>query len=245
MQILRKASQVTPDGLVALYSYPGEGPCVRANMIASIDGAAGLPGRSGELGAAGDRALFALLRTAADVVVVGAHTALTEGYRQPAGPALALVSRSLQIPTDYSPLTDPRTVVLTCSAAPEQRRTALERAGATLVDCGTDTVEPTAIAAECARRGWPRILLEGGPRLLGAFVAADALDELCLSTSPVILGGAAARTVDVDEEWTRPMRCAHLLTDDDGYLYARWVRRPAPTAAHTGDGTHDAAASPG
>ncbi|QKT07240.1 dihydrofolate reductase family protein [Gordonia sp. X0973] len=231
MQILHKASEVTPDDLTRMYAYPdGPTPVVRANMIASIDGAAGLEGRSGDLAAAGDHQIFALLRSLADVVVVGAHTALTEGYRQPDGPALALVSRTLDIPTDYPPLRDPRTLVLTCDAAPATRATALTDAGATLVSCGTASVSPAAIGAECGRRGWRCILLEGGPRLLGAFVAADALDELCLTTSPLIVGGSASRAVNVDAEFARPMRCAHLLGDDDGYLFALW---------RSSDGEHD------
>lgn len=240
MQILRKASEVTPDELRVLYAYPDGGPHVRANMIASIDGAAGLEGRSGDLGADGDRRIYRLLRALSDVVVVGAHTAITEGYRQPDGPALAIVSRSLQIPVDYAPLSHPRTLVLTCSTAPPQRRQALTRAGATLVDCGADTVDPRAVIAECARRDWPAILLEGGPRLLGSFVAADALDELCLTTSPVIVGGTATRPVHVDAEAAHPLRCAHLLGDDDGYLYARWVR----TRDQSGDETHNSTRVP-
>nr|WP_249361807.1 dihydrofolate reductase family protein [Gordonia araii] len=207
-----------------MYAYPGTAPYVRANMIASIDGAAGLQGRSGDLAADGDKTIFGVLRSLADVVVVGAHTAVTEGYRQPDGPALMIASRSLDLPDGYPPLADPRTIVLTCTAAPADRRAALTAAGATVVDCGADAVEPERVVAECAVRGWPRILLEGGPRLLGSFLAADALDELCLSTSPVILGGSAARPVDLDEERAHAFRCELLLTDDDGYLYARWTR---------------------
>ena len=227
MWLTDKASEVPPEHLTSLYSYPPGGAYVRANMVASIDGAAGLQGRSGGLGGPGDREIFALLRACADVVVVGASTAVTEGYHQPDGAVLALVSRSLSIPDDYGPLSHPETVVLTCGSAPEQRRADLARAGATLIDCGTDTVDPAAITALCAERGWTRILLEGGPRLLGSFVAADALDELCLTTSPVIVGGTAPRPVVVDAEKVHPMTRAHLLTDDEGYLYARWIRRPA------------------
>ncbi|HNP58124.1 MAG TPA: dihydrofolate reductase family protein [Gordonia sp. (in: high G+C Gram-positive bacteria)] len=224
MWLTDKASEVTSERLTSLYAYPPGGAYVRANMVASIDGAAGLEGRSGGLGGPGDRKIFSLLRACADVVVVGASTAVTEGYHQPDGPALALVSRSLSIPDDYGPLSHPQTVVLTCASAPEQRRADLGRVGATLLDCGTDTVDPAAAIAACVERGWTRILLEGGPRLLGSFVAADALDELCLTTSPVIVGGSAPRPVVVDAEKVHPMTRAHLLSDDDGYLYARWIR---------------------
>lgn len=50
-------------------------------MIASVDGAASLQGRSGALGGPADKSLFALLRALADVIVVGTATTRTEGYR--------------------------------------------------------------------------------------------------------------------------------------------------------------------
>ena len=59
------------DQLHDLYSYPGTGDCVvRGNAIASLDGAATTAGTSGGLGGPGDRRLFAVLREAADVIVV-------------------------------------------------------------------------------------------------------------------------------------------------------------------------------
>ncbi|WP_279103803.1 dihydrofolate reductase family protein [Gordonia paraffinivorans] len=258
---LHKATQVTPDEgesetlrqLARQYPYPpraAEGPgarapYVRANMVTSIDGAVTVEGRSGGLGGPGDNAVFRTLRGLADVILVGAGTAITEGYRLPepdavfaelrAGngqapaPALALVSRSLSIPPDYAPLTHENTVVLTCAAAPADRRAALLDAGATLVDCGDDTVETEEIIAECGRREWPRVLCEGGPRLLGAVVAADLLDELCLTTSPVLAGGDAGRIVadtraDGAGLASRGMTPAAIMSDDDGFVFTRWVR---------------------
>src|SRR5580658_1525233 len=58
-------------------------PAVRLNMIASVDGAATVDGRSGQLGGPPDKAVFATLRSLADVVMVGAGTMRAEGY----GPA--------------------------------------------------------------------------------------------------------------------------------------------------------------
>ena len=128
---LQKATQVTSDDelgqLAELYRYPprpssGPGaaaPFVRANMVASIDGAVTYDGKSGGLGGPGDRAVFRVLRGLADVILVGAGTATTEGYGRPQAdealaahreslgqapaPALALVSRSLSIPPDFEP----------------------------------------------------------------------------------------------------------------------------------------------
>ena len=68
------------------------------------------------------------------------------------------------------------------------------------------------------------MLTEGGPSLLGRWLEAGVVDELCLTTSPVVVGGDAGRVVagpPVDAEG--PWRLAHLL-EDDGTLLARWVR---------------------
>ncbi|MHC3001139.1 pyrimidine reductase family protein [Gordonia sp. GN26] len=262
---LQKATQVTSAesgekgnetllGLAEHYRYPprpSEGPgaaapFVRANMIASIDGAATHDGKSGGLGGDGDKTVFRVLRGLADVILVGAGTATTEGYRQPRpdsafadlreangqapAPALALVSRSLSIPPDYPPLSDPDTVVLTCASAPAERRTALVDAGATLIDCGEDAVDTSALIETCGERGWPRVLCEGGPRLLGSIIAADLLDELCLTTSPHLAGGDAGRIAvqaGDGKDGTaalKGMSPAAIITDDDGYVFTRWLR---------------------
>lgn len=75
--------------LVAAYAYPVDlrHRWVRANMVATLDGAAsGTDGLSGSINTGADRAVFALLRALADVVLVGAGTARDEGYRPLRGP---------------------------------------------------------------------------------------------------------------------------------------------------------------
>lgn len=249
MLYVQKATQVTfsqdeaADYLADLYAYPEPtaGAWVRANMIATIDGAASVDGTSGGLGGDGDKTLFTVLRGLADVVLVGARTAIAENYRQPSpdssfaerraaagqapAPALALVSRSLSIDPAYPPLRGPGTTVLTCSAADPQRRSVLADAGASLVDCGDETVDFRLVVEHLAAAGQPRILCEGGPSLLGSLIAVDALDELCLTTSPYVAGGDAGRVAaSAGSGSLHPLRAAHVLTDDDGYVFSRWTR---------------------
>src|SRR3954470_15903191 len=74
-----------PD-LESIYAFParagaGGSRWLRANFVASIDGAIEVGGRSGPLGGPGDHRIFHLLRALADVVLVGAGTVRTEGYR--------------------------------------------------------------------------------------------------------------------------------------------------------------------
>jgi riboflavin biosynthesis pyrimidine reductase len=96
-----------------------------------------------------------------------------------------------------------------------------------VLDCsGADPgqVDEAALLAGLAARGMRRVLTEGGPMLLGAFVQRDLLDELCLTIAPYLVGGLARRIATGPGQVLTRMRCAHLLTDDAGYLYARYVK---------------------
>ncbi|WP_059036471.1 pyrimidine reductase family protein [Gordonia desulfuricans] len=242
-----KAIHVTPDDAdetdlyrVLADRYPHPERYVRANMIATIDGAISVSGRSGQLGGPTDRAVFRTLRGLADVVLVGAATALAETYHQPqpdpqfsahrgagrpAAPVLALVSRSLTIDPAYPPLAHPDTLVLTCAAADPQRRHALTASGATLVDCGEGTVDLVVALRHLGERGLTRVLCEGGPRLLGSMIAADLLDELCISTSPMLAAGDAPRiALGPDLPHLPRFTPTQILSDDDGYVFTRWTR---------------------
>lgn len=234
--------------LTRLYAYP-DGPArcvVRGNAIASLDGGATTEGTSGGLGAAGDRRLFGLLRELADVIVVGAGTARAENYggarmtaaqrqrRQRTGqaevPPIALVTRSGVIDHDMAVLTDTETppLVLTCAQAAGAARSRLGSA-AEVIDCsGADPsqVDLATALERLAGRGLTRVLTEGGPSLLGSFVADGLLDELCLTTAPLLVGGGAVRiTGGSGDDMLTAMHRAHVLADADGYLYARYLRR--------------------
>src|SRR6476659_3163207 len=121
---------------------PAEGRCwVTAHMVAGLDGTAAVGGRVGALSTAPDKALFADMRTLADVVLVGARTVREEGYGPvrlsearvasraaqglPPTPPLAIVSRSLDLDWESRAFAaapaGSRTIVVTCRAAPAHR----------------------------------------------------------------------------------------------------------------------------
>lgn len=202
--------------LARLYAYPAgpERPWVRANMVASVDGAASLEERSGGLSGKADKLVFSLLRGLADVVLVGAGTARAENYRparplhdaalwpelragRTAAPPIAVVSRQLDLDVTAALIAEApaesRTIVITTAAAPAERRKAAAAAGADVVIAGEDAVDLPAALAALTDRGHLRMLTEGGPRLLGQLVAAGLMDELCLTVSPLLAGGDASR----------------------------------------------------
>lgn len=231
-----------------LYAYPDPGPgrwIVRANAIASLDGAATTAGTSGGLGGPGDRDLFGVLRELADVIVVGAGTARAENYggarmsasqrrnRQGRGqsevPPIAVVTRSGVLSDDLAVLTDTEVppLVLTCAQAAPDARTRLG-ATAEVLDCSGE--DPTGVdlataLGRLAGAGLSRVLTEGGPSLLGTFIGQDLLDEMCLTWAPVLAGGDSVRIAAGDWEVLTSMRRAHVLADAEGYLYSRYVRR--------------------
>ena len=70
------------------------------------------------------------------------------------------------------------------------------------------------------------VLSEGGPTLIGQLAAADVLDELCLSVSPLVVGGDAARVTDIATTTNRHYDLARVL-EEDSMLLLRYVRHRA------------------
>jgi riboflavin biosynthesis pyrimidine reductase len=246
--------------LAGLYAYPDAAaarpaPWLRANMIASVDGAASLSGLSGALSGAADRLVFSVLRSLADVILVAAGTARAEKYRpvraseiwpqlrrgRPATPPIAVITRSLDLDAGHALLAggpgQARTIVLTTQAAPAGRRDAAAR-HADVIVAGPDTVSPAAAVGVLAARGHRRVLVEGGPSLLGQISAAGLLDEICLTFSPVLAGSPAGRILSqprADQPGPGPgpscgrpglpegLRLAHVL-EDQGSLLCRYLR---------------------
>ena len=116
-----------------------------------------------------------------------------------------------------------RPLILTSTDAPAERRAALEDV-ADVVDCGSDRVRAPAAIAELGRRGLLRVLCEGGPAVLGDFTRSGAVDELCLSISPLLVGGDGPRISvgDSPEDAVR-LTLASLLTEESA-LYALYRR---------------------
>ena len=71
----------------------------------------------------------------------------------------------------------------------------------------------------------PVVLAEGGPTLNGQLAAADLLDELCLTTSPLVVGGSGPRIVgDGGPHEPRPFVIDRAVTAR-GLLFTRYLRR--------------------
>jgi riboflavin biosynthesis pyrimidine reductase len=214
------------DRLVDLYR-PGAAEWVRLNLIGSVSGSAtGPDGTSETLTNPVDRAILGVIRGHADVVVVGAASIRAEGYFVPRNGALAVVSRSGNFADhQIKGTTQHGTLIILCpAAAVERARASIGMPEITIIAVPDDDGSLTAPAIVTALRGagYRSIVVEGGPALATLFVTDDAVDELCLTTSPVLNGGAMP-LFGAHEFADRPLTLTQLLIDSGGATYARWA----------------------
>ena len=231
------------DDIGRLYAYPEAG-LVRANMVSSLDGAVSADGRSKPISGPADMFMFGLLRALADVIVVGAGTARTEGYgpgrareefahlRKQSGqdpaPTIAIITRSAHLDPEAAIFTNALTptIVITCRSAAEERRTHLAEVADVHI-CGDETVDLPRAIALLRERGMRRVLCEGGPSLLGDLTSEGLVDELALTLSPTVAGGHAGRILTTQQTLLQPMRSRALL-EQDGYLFGLYERGERP-----------------
>lgn len=192
----------------SLHEADAARPWIRANMVATIDGAVtGADDRSGSISSPADKRVFSVLRSLADAVIVGAGTARAERYTrlhakprhadqrgdrgQEGAPLLVLVSRSGQVDLDRLDEAGSGGVVLHASreqCSPARRAELVERLGEDAVILHAEAVTPRAVIDDLRRRGCREVVHEGGPALLGTWIGEGAVDELCLTTSPLLAG---------------------------------------------------------
>jgi riboflavin biosynthesis pyrimidine reductase len=221
-------------------------PAVRANMIASVDGAASADGRSGRLGGPVDKIVFGALRSLADVILVGAGTMRTERYgparlddearqrRTSSGlaavPPIAVLTASCRLDWHLPFFTEAeqRPLVITVANA-EADAQARAAEVADVVLAGDDEVDIDQALQALGERGHDNVLCEGGPRVLGQLAKDERLDELCLTLAPALVASDAGRIVTGSA--LEPFRHLELrdILEADGYLFLRYGRR-APGA---------------
>lgn len=246
LTVLGNVDKITDGRLADYYAYPDDlQRCwVRGNMISSLDGGATEDGKSGGLGGPGDRAVFNLMRHTADVILMGAATVRIENYsgvqltvaqrqeRQRRGqaevPPIAVVTASADLEHDakFFTRTEVAPLILTATKTVGEARHRLGTVAEVLDASGADPtrVDPAVALRILAERKLFRVLTEGGPQLLSLLIEQDLLDELCLTVAPILVGGVARRIATGPGQAHTRMRPSHLLTDDDGYLYTRYVR---------------------
>lgn len=147
-------------------------------------------------------------RSMCDAVAVGIGTAIADdpmltarlsdeggAVRQPQ----RIVFDSLaMLPLSSKLVADARTIPLTVVVSRAAPRTATDTLITHGVDviCATGENEPARVRSALSQlgaAGISSILLEGGPKLAGAFLDAGEIDEIRLFIAPLVLGGRTAR----------------------------------------------------
>jgi riboflavin biosynthesis pyrimidine reductase len=200
-------------------------PTVIANFVSTLDGVVALG--AGESTGGGpisgfhepDRFVMGLLRSLADVVLIGAGTLRgstahrwTPAHVHPASaasfarwraqmglspaPTTIIVSASGDLPLHHPGLNDPGVPVVVATTSAGARR--LRAAGADRhleVETPGNGEDLTAdqIEALTARLGARLVLCEGGPHVLGQLEGADLVDELFLTVAPQVVGRSGGR----------------------------------------------------
>lgn len=199
-------------------------PWLVVGMIASVDGATAVEGRSEGLGGPGDKAVFRALRDLADVILVGAGTARAERYGPPTRPGqrIAVVTASGRLDGLDALMASGSALVITTET------TSIAAAGVEVVHAGADRVDIGGALHALAERGARVVVAEGGPSLNGVLIAAGVVDEMCVTTAPMLAAGESRRLAHDPSTSATMLRLAHVLCDDEGFVFSRWLIDPPP-----------------
>jgi len=212
---------------------PDGRPYVALNMVESIDGRATVGGRVGALTGPVDQRIVYRLRAQAQALLVGAGTVRNERYGalfpdhpvdQPQ-PLVVIVTRRVDLPPDLPLLREAgaRVVIATSSDGKLEfeHAASVEYVRVPPVDGRADVA---AILAALRRdHGVRSVVCEGGPTLNESLLGDGLVDELFLSLSPLIVGGAERGLADAAPgHVTRQARLLYAATADD-YLFLRYA----------------------
>lgn len=196
-------SDITLDKAMSSFRLPEPRPgrpLVAINMVTSIDGRAQLAGSAEGLGSRADRRLLRLYRAAFDAVGSGAGTlraagawlrvgddlaARRAGEGRPPNPTGVVIAGAEPVPTDAPWFAGDEPRVLVVGAANPLTEVP---SGTDLLRSPDDRPHPRWVLDRLAERGIRSLLLEGGPHLNAAFLAADLVDEMYWTIGAHLLG---------------------------------------------------------
>jgi len=191
--------------------------CLYANFVSTLDGIVAIPPmpRSNEFigdGSDADRFLMGLLRAHADAVLIGSgvlrasprSTWRAEAIFPSAANAYAALRRNLGIPPDPEiavvtgsgaidpahPVFEAPSVVLTSDAGAARLQGRLPDTASVVVLGAMEMIPSAAIVGALRKRGHRRVLCEAGPHTFGRLLEDGVVDELFLTTSPLLVGTA-------------------------------------------------------
>jgi diaminohydroxyphosphoribosylaminopyrimidine deaminase/5-amino-6-(5-phosphoribosylamino)uracil reductase len=182
-----------------------EMPYITAKWAMTLDGKTAVAGGDSRwISSARSRGLVHELRGRMDGIVVGIQTALNDDPQltaRPPGPrtpARIILDSKARLPLSsrlIASLQEAPLIVVVTEDAPQSRRLALQQAGCEVLAIeGPGRVPVVPLLKSLGHRDMTNVLVEGGGRVLGAFLDAGQVDELDVYVAPVIEGGEHLQT---------------------------------------------------
>jgi riboflavin biosynthesis pyrimidine reductase len=202
---------------------------LRLNLVTSVTGsAAGSDGTSESLTSPADRRILGVIRELSDLVLVGASSLRAEGYLMPRRTRLGVLTATGDLTGHrVDELEDRARVVVICPASSADR-VHETLGGAEIIAlpdssrAGAGRVSMPDLVSALRAAGFASIVCEGGPNLAGQLLGNALVDELCLTTSPV-LTDVRLPAFGREGVGEQPLTLAQLMIDQAGSLFARWT----------------------
>ena len=201
---------------------PADRPWVGLCMVTSLDGSIAVEGTSGTLGNPNDLDVLLTLRSMADLLLVGAGTVRGEGYGPPGqrGQRIGVVTNRGSVDLDSQLFVSGAGFVITNERTQiDESRVDVLRAGRDRVDIAEALTRLDEIVPQVRH-----VQAEGGAIFNASLLDADLIDELDLTLSPHLVGGVGPRLTFGASEAMRRFALAHLLADEEGFVFSRWLR---------------------
>jgi riboflavin biosynthesis pyrimidine reductase len=239
-------------------------PHVLTNFVASVDGIVAIDpprgtGADVSGGDARDRVVMGLLRAVADAVVIGAGNLRAEGEHvwtaericpelspawaalrsamgKPPAPLQIVVTGSGDLDLSRAVFSGeaPCLVVTTAAGA---ARVAARRSGVPVVvpQPGAGWIPLRAVLSAAGLGAGARVLVESGPTSTARYLEEGAVDELFLTSAPILLGRGGVPTLGLVEGRSFPpgARSLRLVSArrGDSFLFLRYAVVPAGSGA--------------
>jgi diaminohydroxyphosphoribosylaminopyrimidine deaminase / 5-amino-6-(5-phosphoribosylamino)uracil reductase len=205
-----EAEQARRDHAGHILRFTAGRPHVLLKLAISADGKAAAAGRR-PVAITGEavRERVHLLRAQSDAVMVGIGTALADDpmltCRLPGmaknSPVRVVADSMLRLPLNSRLVQSARDTpvwAVAATKAPQEAESRLSASGVMVLRAprSTTPLDPRDVLELLAAKGITRLMVEGGPTLAGALLAADLVDEAILFHSAKLVGGDGIEALD-------------------------------------------------
>ena len=194
-------------------------PSIGLCMVMSIDGSTVVEGKSTLLSNPADRDVLIALRSAAETIVVGAGTIREEMYEVPSkeGLRVGVVTRTGKM--------DLNTILFKSGVGflimPEDAKQPDTEFDLEIVRAGKGNVD---LQLAMSQLPGTFVQLEGGALLNASMFAANLVDEINLTISPMVTGADSPRLANGAPPLHSDYEVAHIL-EDNGFMFIRYLRK--------------------